>query len=646
VSAPSAPLAERVEGLPAEPGVYLFKNARGKVLYVGKAQNLRTRVRSYFSRGGDGRVQVPKLVERTSDVDVLVVPTVKDALLLENELIKQHKPPFNVRLRDDKQYLVLRLDPREEWPRLTMHRRFGSDGAQYFGPYTSSSGMRESISHLRRIFPLRSCTDSVFKDYARRGRPCIEFEMKRCTGPCCGRVEPAGYAELVEGTALFLRGRSQELVVSLQEQMRAAANAEHFEDAARLRDRIAAVEHTVERQQIVSERAVNRDVFGLARRGGEALVQALLVRDGRVVANAEYAFSEVELDDGELLTSFLGQYYAGGEDRELPAEVLTQIGLRDEGALEALLGERAGRRVPVRVPQRGGGRKLLEIATTNATREIERRVLARESLQEALAELQEGLGLRELPRRIECYDVSNLGGTLAVASRVVFEDGQPAKNDYRRYRMRFAEAGDDYGCLREVLGRRLEKRDSEPLPDLLMVDGGRGQLGVASVLLKDCGLELAHLGIAKERDAESPSQRVRRGGGLKAERLFLPNRVDPLLLPPRSQGLLLLQRVRDEAHRFAIEYQRTLRRKVSLTSILEELPGIGPGKRRALLRELGSLRGIRGASLETLAGVSGVSMRDAETLRRFFDLVEAQEPGGSALPNRSASTDAGEERGT
>ncbi len=611
-------LAERADSLPTGPGVYLFKSARGKVLYVGKAQNLRSRVRSYLTPGGDGRLRVPHLVERAADVDVLVTPTVKDALLLENELIKQHKPPFNVRLRDDKQYLGLRLDPKDPWPRLIPVRRFARDGALHFGPYTSSAALRAAVSNLRRIFPLRSCSDAVFKDYARRGRPCIEYEMKRCPGPCCGLVTPESYAELVEGTTLFLRGRSEELVEDLKARMERAAGAEEFEEAARLRDRIAAVERTVERQQIVDDRPVDRDVFGLARRGGEVAVQVLLVREGRVVGASDHGFSDVRIDDGEVMGSFLGQYYGAGEERPVPREVLCGAEVPEAEVLESYLSERAGRRVPVRHPRRGALRELVATADRNAELALARRVEARESVAAAAEELRERLRLARPPHRIECYDVSNLQGSFAVASRVVFEDGQPCKADYRRYRIREAEAGDDYACLREVMLRRLARHESEPLPDLLMVDGGKGQLGVVSAALRDAGLEVDHLGIAKERDAEAPGPRVRRSGGLKAERVFLPGRKDAVLLPPSSRGLLLLQRVRDEAHRFAIEFQRSLRRRIGLTSILEELPGIGPGKRRALLRHLGSLRGVREASVETLASVPGVSLRDAETIRRFF----------------------------
>ena len=616
-------LAERVETLPTGPGVYLFKASSGRVLYVGKAQNLRARARSYVS-GGDGRIRVPALVERASDVEAVVTPSVKAALLLENELIKKHKPPFNVRLRDDKQYLALRLDPREEWPRLTQVRRFRQDGARYFGPYTSSVSMRETLSNLRRIFPLRTCSNAVMRDYRRRGRPCIEFEMKRCPAPCCDRVDAEAYAELVRGTALFLRGRSGELVGELRRRMHEAGEAERFEDAARLRDQIAAVERTVERQQIVARNPVDRDVFGLARKGGEVEVQVLHVREGRVVGGQGYGLSSVRLDDGEVVSSFLGQYYGAGMGRQIPREILTPVPLEDDGALEELLVERAEGRVRFHHPQRGALRELVSMAEANAELGLKLRLEARESVDAALGELAEQLGLRAPPRRIEGYDVSTHYGTLAVASRVVFEDGQPARNDYRRYRIREAEAGDDYACLREVLGRRLARIDTEPLPDLLLIDGGKGQLGVATAALRDAGVEADVISLAKERDEESGSRRVRRSGGLKAERVFLPNRKDPVLLAPSSRALLYLQRVRDESHRFAIEFQRKLRSQLGMTSILEELPGIGPTKRRALLRHLGSLRAVRSASEEALAAAPGVSARDAATIRGFFQATREE----------------------
>ena len=610
-------LHAKAKALPTGPGIYQFMSERGAVLYVGKAQNLRARVRQYLG-GGDGRMQIPALLDRVADVDVLVTGNVKEALLLENELIKRHKPVFNVKLRDDKQYLALRLDPREEWPRISSVRRFRKDGADYFGPYTSSIALKESLSNLRRLFPLRSCSDGTFKDYARRGRPCIEYEMDRCLGPCCGLADPEVYAEQVRGTALFLRGRSGELVKGLEARMQEAAAAERFEEAAQLRNRIDAVAATLQDQQIVSDPKIERDVFGLARRGGEVEIQVLQVREGRVTAAEDYSFSRVQLDDGEVMSSFLSQYYAKAEIRVAPREILSSVAFDDGGALEEWLGDRASLRVSIRVPRRGAVRRVVEIATTNAQIGLDQRLAAQESVELAMEEIRARCELERMPNRIECYDVSNLQGTLAVASRVVFEAGEPVKNAYRKYRIREAEAGDDYACLREVLARRLARIASEPLPDLLMVDGGRGQLGVVMASLEDAGLAVDALGISKERDTESPSPRVKRGGGLKAERLFRPGRANPISLAKSSRGLLLLQRVRDESHRFAIEYQRDLRSRLGMTSILEELPGIGAKKRRALLRELGSLKAVREATEERLAGVPGISARDAATVAGFF----------------------------
>lgn len=635
LEAPLALLTEQVDALPTGPGVYLFKNARGRVLYVGKAQNLKGRVRSYLRDGADGRARIPQMVARATAIEVVVTPSTKAALLLENELIKRHKPPFNVRFRDDKQYLGLRIDVRDPWPRPTPVRRFREDGAAYFGPYTSSLSLREAISNLRRVFPLRSCADPVFRDYARRGRPCIEFEMKRCLAPCVGGVDEAGYAKLVEGTVLFLRGRSDELLVQLRGEMERAAAEERFEDAARLRDRVAAVDQTVQRQVIVGERAVDRDVIGWARRGGEIEIAVLHVRAGRVVGHVAHAFSEIEIEDAEAFGSFLSQYYAV-PDRPVPGEIWLPFEPAEEETLREWLTDRAGRRVGLRVPRRGDGRELLEMATANAELRLAQRIDARASVEATLAEIEERLELGRRPRRIECYDVSTLAGTLAVASRVSFVDGRPDKAGYRRYRIREAAAGDDFACLREVLVRRLAKIASDPLPDLLIVDGGRGQLGVAMAALQDAGVSVDAIGLSKERAPDNA--RVRRSGGLKAEQVHLPQRKDPVLLPPSSAGLLLLQRVRDEAHRFAIEFQRSLRQRVNLTSILEEIPGIGPGKRKSLLRELGSLRAVRDADATRLSQVGGVTPADAARIRGFFAALAA-EPAAAPLSDRAPDPD-------
>ena len=606
MSNPGAGVAEaitsKVERLPRAPGVYLFKGPQGKVLYVGKAQDLRARVRQYVS-GGDGRAQIPTLMRRAVDVDVFLTANAKEALLLENELIKQHKPTFNVKLRDDKQYLGLRLDPREEWPRLSRVRRFKKDGAEYFGPYTSGVALKEVLSDLRRLFPLRSCTQGTFNDYARRGRPCIEYEMKRCLGPCCGLAKAETYEDQVKGTVLFLRGRSGEVIDKLNGAMAVAVTEERFEEAAKLRDRIGAVQKTLEQQEIVSDRGLDHDVFGLSREGGEIEISLLHVREGRVVGAENFSFSRIHLEEAEVMASFVGQYYGKREGRQPPKEILTSVEFDDGGGIADWLKERSQHRVKIRRPVRGAGRRLVESAVRNSALALAQRLEAKESVERALQEIQERCTLLELPRRIECYDVSNLQGSLAVASRVVFVDGLPEKKSYRKYRIKEARGGDDYDCLREVMRRRLGRVSDEPLPDLLMVDGGRGQLGVVIAALADAALGVDTLGLSKERDLESAVPRVKRSGGLKAERIFRPGRANPILMSTSSKGLLLLQRVRDESHRFAIEYQRQLRIRVGLASILEELPGIGPGKRRALLRGLGSLRRVRGADVDTLMEV-------------------------------------------
>ena len=634
-------IEERIDGLPGGPGVYLFKNARGRVLYVGKAQSLRARVRSYWNRGGDGRMQVPFLVERIADVEVIATANVKEALLLENQLIKQHKPRFNVRLRDDKQYLALRLDPTEPYPRFTETRRFARDGALYFGPYTSSTSLRGTLGSLQRIFPLRTCSDAVFASYRRRGRPCLEHSIGRCAAPCCGRISDEAYAELVGGATLLLRGKADDLLRELDAKMRAAADAERYEEAGRLRDRVRAVERTVESQAMVSRKFVDRDAFGLAREGPRLEIQVLHVRQGKIAGGASHRFTDVAGDDADALGSFLGQYY--GEEREIPREVLLPLELDSADALAELWRERAAHPVEVAVPQRGERRRLVVLAERTAALALEARAQREQNSAELLESLREALRLEKLPVTIECYDISHLQGNLAVASRVSFVEGLPNKAGYRRYRLRETAPGDDYGAMREVLGRRLEKLPSDPAPDLLLLDGGKGQLNAARALFADLGVEgIALASLAKERDEGSPSQRVMRHGGPKREKIFLPGVKDPVALPSDSPALFLLQRVRDESHRFAITYHRELRKKAQFRSILDELPGIGPTRRRALLRTLGSLERIRSATLSELEAVPKLGRRAAATVHRFFHgdpaLAEVTEEVKTDAPSADSST--------
>ncbi len=626
-------LEERVALLPVEPGVYLFRDAQARVLYVGKAQSLRARVRSYFNRGGDGRMQVPFLVERIADVEVIATATVKEALLLENQLIKKHKPRFNVRLRDDKNYLALRLEPSEAYPRFTETRRFARDGALYFGPYTSSVSLRETLASLQKIFPLRTCSDPVFRSYRRQGRPCLEHAIGRCAAPCCGRIGDEAYGELVSGATLLLRGKAEDLLGELKERMRAASEGERFEEAARLRDRARAVARTVESQAMVSRKFVDRDAFGVARDGPRLEIQVMHVRVGVIAGGAAHEFRGVAGDDAEALGSFLTQFYEG---REIPREVLVPLELESAAAFAELWRERAGHPVEISVPKRGERRRLVELATRNAALALEARDQREQNSGELLEAVREALRLERVPISIECYDISHLQGSLGVASRVSFVDARPHKPGYRRYKLRETAPGDDYGAMREVLRRRLEKLESEPAPDLLLLDGGKGQLNAARALFADLGVEgIALASLAKERDEDSASGRVMRHGGQKREKLFLPGVKDPIMLARDSAALLLLQRVRDESHRFAITYHRELRKKSQFRSILDELPGIGPMKRRALLRQLGSLEKIRAASLEELEAVPKLGRRAAAIVHRFF---HAELPGSVAAAVKNDNT--------
>jgi excinuclease ABC subunit C len=633
MSAPPDALMERVRELPADPGVYLFRAENDDVLYVGKAQNLRSRVRSYFTRGGDGRFSMHYLVPRIRDVEVVVTRNVKEALLLENQLIKKHKPRFNVRLRDDKNYLGLRIDPREPYPRFTETRRFGTDGASYFGPYTSSRSLRQTLGALQKVYPLRTCSDGVFKSYERRGRPCLEHAVGRCAGPCCKLIGDEDYAELVSGAVRLLKGQGSDLRREIEQRMQFLAEAERFEEAGRLRDRLHAIERTVERQSMISGKLVDRDVFGVARDGRRLEIQSLHVRRGVLLGGKAHSFRDVRMEESAALESFLSQFYDA--DRDFPGEVLVPFELESGSLLESLWRERAGHVVRLRVPQRGERRRLLEMAERNAELALTERSRREGDASVALDEVAKLLGLEEPPERIECYDTSHLQGTLHVASRVTFQAGEPDRDGYRRYRMRDAEPGDDFGAMREVIRRRLERIDSDPAPDLILLDGGKGQLNAARALFADLGVEgVALAALAKERDDEAPSPRVKRHGGTKREKLFLPGVKDPVFPAPDALGMRLLQRVRDESHRFAIGYHRELRGKMGLRSILDELPGIGPVKRRALLRTLGSLERVKSASQEELAAVPKVTAADAALIARFFAESDTPVKGDAAPADR------------
>jgi excinuclease ABC subunit C len=615
-------LDDKLEGLPARPGVYLLRDRHGKVIYVGKAKSLRARVRSYF-RGGDERAHVRFLVSRIASFDTLVTTNDKEALILENNLIKQYKPRYNIRLKDDKSYVSVKVEDTHAWPRLTVTRKLVRDGSRYLGPFSSASSVRETVDTIRKAFPLRNCSDAVFRN---RSRPCIEYQIKRCPGPCCLPVDRDEYRGNVEQAIELLQGRNQQIVRDLEARMKAAAEALRFEEAARLRDQLRAIETTVERQQVVAHWGRDQDVFGLYREGGFVEIQVLFVRAGKLTGNQVYTFDDLEFPDDEVLSAVLTQFYQG--DRPIPDDILVPAPLEDTEVRAEYLSERKGRQVEILCPQRGAKLRLVEMARENARHSYtERRDLGarRERMME---ELQRRLHLRNAPKRIECFDISNIQGNLSVGSMVTFDEGEPCPARYRRYRIRTVEGSDDFASMYEVLGRRYRRaREENDFPDLVVIDGGKGQLNVAVEVLRELQIQdVDVVGLAKmrvERDAHAAELQR------SEERVFLPGRKNPVVLRRNSTALFLLQRVRDEAHRFAITYHRELRRRERLRSQLEDIEGVGPGRRRSLLRHFGSLKRLRAATEAEIASVPGISSRLAASIRAQLGLPGADGDLGS-----------------
>ena len=597
-------LDDKASKLPTRPGVYLFKDAGGDVLYVGKAKSLRARVRQYLS-GNDERVMVPHMVAQAADIDVVVVNTEKEALILENSLIKQHRPPFNVKLRDDKNFLHLAIDPKAPWPRYTLVRQI-RPGVKTFGPYSSAQKARRTLAWLQRSFPLRTCSDQVL---ASRKTPCMLHQMGRCVGPCVeGLTTREDYDALVAESMLLLGGKRQDLVNRLQERMLAAAEAERFEEAARLRDQIREIQATLEQQKVVDRRLGERDVWGLFREGDRGNVCVLPVRQGQIKEPTHFRFEGRGDETAELLSGWVNAFYS---DEDLPPpEILLPELPADHDALSEVLSERRGTKVVVRVPQRGDKARMMELAAQNARDRYRRRVSAQERRDYALSALAELLELDAPPHRIECVDNSNIQGESPVASCVVFLDGAPAKKHYRHYRIKTVVGPDDYASMAEVLGRRFRRAADEGVfPDLLVVDGGRGQLNVALDVLAGLGMEdQPVIGLAKPRTEK------RRGEFDAVDKIILPDWDEPIRLPDNHPALNVLRHIRNESHRFAISFHRRVRRKSALGSMLEGLPGVGAKRRKALLTHFGSLKKVKAASADEIAQVPGIGAGSAQKI--------------------------------
>ncbi|MCM8747671.1 excinuclease ABC subunit UvrC [Thermomicrobiaceae bacterium CFH 74404] len=599
-------LAERLAALEPAPGVYLMKDAQGRVIYVGKATSLRARVRSYFgSRTGmDGKTR--ELVEHIADFEVIRTDTPSEALILENELIKRYRPRYNIMLRDDKTYPFIRVT-NEPYPRVIATRRIVQDGSRYFGPYPSAGAVHRTLELLKRLFPYRACDIEITGNSP---RPCLYYHIGRCVGPCIGAVSQDEYQRVIENVVLFLQGRGEDLLPNLRRQMEEAAEQLDFERAARLRDEIKAIEHVLQHQKIITGRNETFDVLAVAQgAGGDACVQVGFVRNGKLLGSEYYLMSGARVDDtpSAILSSFVAQFYQ--QAAQIPGELVLEHPLEDQEVVGDWLAERRGTRVKLTVPKRGLRRELVEMIAKSARQNLEqsrvRWLNDEQRTTAALSELADALALDRIPRRIECFDVSNLHGTDAVASMVVFENGKPKKSDYRRFQIKQVDGPNDFAMMQEVIRRRYRRAlDAEQtetwqtMPDLIIVDGGKGQLSAALGALRELGLDLPIAALAKEH-----------------EELFLPDRPDAVLLPRDSQALFLVQRIRDEAHRFAVAFHRKRRTRTSIRSVLDEIPGVGPRRRRELLRRFGSVEGIRQASVEELAAIKGIGRTLAEQIK-------------------------------
>jgi excinuclease ABC subunit C len=635
--------------LPLSPGVYLMKGPDGRVLYVGKADLLRHRVRSYFGSKAGLDSRIVRMTAEVTDIEYIVTDTVSEAFLLESNLIKEHRPRFNIRLRDDKSYPFVKITLGEDFPRIVRTRKLSRDGSRYFGPYASASSVDETLRLLRKIFPFRTCNLDIPEGKRVLERPCLLYYIKRCQGPCIEAIEKAEYRATIDRVVDFLDGRQEGIASELRSEMQDHSRALRYEQAAVARDKLRAVERTIEQQKVAAYSRAEQDVIGIAREEGEACLQLFVIRNGKMIGREHFIVEGArDVTDAEVLGSFLPQYYAATE--RPPREVVLPFVPTDADGLASFLADRRGSKVALTVPERGDKRRLVALATQNAVEALAREraewLADADKRDEALEALATELGLGRAPERIECYDMSNIGGTSAVGSMVVFLNGKPEPREYRRFRIRSGDTPDDFRMMAEVIRRRFSRAsrlraetgalslaavgadpaveglgeegdepeaDAAPspraardagwaLPDLVIVDGGKGQLSAAVGVLRDLDLgEVPVAGLAK-----------------RFEELYLPGRPDPVVLPRHSQGLYLVQRIRDEAHRFAITYHRNLRSRRALASVFDDIEGIGPVRKKALLKRFGSVRRIREASVDELAETPGIPRDLAERLKRHL----------------------------
>jgi excinuclease ABC subunit C len=605
-------IKRRLQAVPDAPGVYLFRDNRSQVIYVGKALRLRDRLRSYFTPGYAQTARVAELVRKASDFEFVTTANEVEALVLECNLIKNYRPRFNIRLKDDKNYLYLKLPVNEEFPRVHYSRRVQSDGALYFGPYTSAQSLRGTVKSIRQLLPFRTCSDEIFK----QGKVCLDFHIKRCPGPCERRISTEDYKARINEVALFMEGRSDQLVRALKDRMEVSANRLDFENAARYRDQLQSIERIADRQKVLTHGRDDHDLIAYARLGGEVFVEIAYVRQGKMVGHDGHALDGAgEAAEAELLRGFVLQYYASAT--HVPRSVILPGPVDEPDLLAGWLSQKRGGLVTIEVPQRGRKRALVLQLAETAAQELEQlRIQAdydRSRTEPMLNALAEALGLEVPPKRIECYDISNIQGDSAVGAMAVFEDGRPRNDHYRHFKIRFVPGPNDFAMLQEVLRRRLERLESAQRredadvvgdrsftsrPDLILIDGGRGQLSAALEVLESAGYaDIPTFALAKER-----------------EEIFAPGRAEPIVQERNSPGMFLVQRIRDEAHRFAITHHRKVRTRKALTSPLDSVEGIGPARKRILLRHFGSVQAIREAPVEDIVKL-GVPERLAKRLK-------------------------------
>ncbi len=593
--------------MPRKPGVYLFRDDAGTVIYVGKAANLNNRVRSYFAT----QPIIPKLrkmIPRISDIDFFITDSEHEALVLESNLIKKHRPIYNVRLKDDKSYPYLKITLFEEWPRVFVTRRPKNDDSKYFGPYASPGSTRQTLNWINKIFPYRTCKKTIT---GTDPRPCLKYHINRCSGPCIGAISQEEYRDVIGQVVLFLGGKQEKVIRALKKKMAQTSTELKFEKAALLRDQIQSLERLVDDQKVISTRKINEDAIAIAQAKNMACAQVFFIRNGKLLGKEHFRLEGTQDEDSsKIITSFIEQFYNAKTD--IPARILIQTEPEDKSLIEEWLGNRQGHKVRLIIPKRGEKKQLMEMVSKNAAEMLEQLQLKwladSGKTGAAMEELKTSLNLPRIPKRIECYDISNLSGTAAVGSMVVFEDGRPKSAHYRRFKIKTVSGIDDYAMMQEVLRRRFAhgiRSTGESwgyVPDLILIDGGRGHLNIISQLMQELEIESISLaGIAKEN-----------------EDIFVSGIQYPIVLPRNSQALFLLQRVRDEAHRFAISYHTNVRKKTAFKSRLDHVPGIGPTLKKALLKEFGTLKAIEAASIEELVNVQGITKPLAEKLKEYL----------------------------